>query len=200
MSSSTHDPRGPYFESAFDILATEGYGNLKLAVLCERVGVTTGAFYHNFLNWRDFTRQFLAHWHQERTAQLAELARFESGPLDRLEFLVSAASRLLPHRAEAAIRVWSSIDPAVAALQESVDRERLAVAREAFLDLLGDEAEAERFAQLGLFLLVGFEQSGGSRDPETLAWSLHLIKQVAVDRAISSLKGARSPDSGHGRR
>lgn len=192
--SSGSDPRALYFECAFDILATEGYGSLKLAALCERVGVTTGAFYHNFANWRDFTERLLEHWYRERTTKLAELARSESGSLERLEFLVSAAARL-PHRAEAAIRVWSALDPAVAARQESVDRARLAVTREAFLELLGDEAEAERFAELGLHLLIGFEQSGTSRDPEALAWSLRLIKRAATDRAAVSRDSLQSPGS-----
>lgn len=179
--TDSNDSRRPYFEHAFEILATEGYGGFKQATLCRCVGVTTGAFYHKFKNWRGFTDQFLDHWHQERTTRLAEIARAAPDPLERLELLVAAAAGL-PHRAEAAIRVWGAVDPAVARIQESVDRERLAVTREAFTELLNDEAEADRFARFGLYLLIGFEQSGVGRDPDSLEWSLRLIKKAAAER------------------
>ncbi|MER5538878.1 TetR/AcrR family transcriptional regulator [Streptomyces mirabilis] len=170
-----------YFDCAFDILATQGYGGLKLAPLCERMGVTTGAFYHHFTNWGTFTTALLEHWRQERTRRLVALARLESDPLDQLQVLIDATMEL-PHGAEAAIRVWSAIDPAVRRLQESVDRERHDFVRKAFAALV-DTKEADRLATLGLYLLIGFEQAEPLRDPEALRWAMHALKKTAADRA-----------------
>ena len=64
-----------YFEAAQEILATEGYGGLKLAAVCKYLGVTTGSFYHSFESWGDFTNAFLLNWRRERTTLLAELAK-----------------------------------------------------------------------------------------------------------------------------
>lgn len=176
--------RLPYFVCALEILATDGYGGLKLAPLCRKLGVTTGAFYHSFDNWRDFTAQLLEHWHQERTTQLVELALAVPDPLDQLENLLEATINL-PHQAEAAIRVWSALDDDVAVLQASVDRERYDVIYTAFMTLLGDPAEADLFSRAGMFLLVGFEQSETMRDIPSLEWSLRMVKRAAAERAAS---------------
>lgn len=37
--------RDSYFETGLEILAELGFGALKLAELCRRMGVTTGSFY-----------------------------------------------------------------------------------------------------------------------------------------------------------
>lgn len=172
------DLRTSYFDAALGILATQGYGGLKQAALCRAMGVTTGAFYHSFSSWKDFTGQFLEYWHVERTTRLVVLAEQRPDPLDRLESLVHAAGTL-PHQAESAIRVWSALDPEVAAFQARVDRERFDVIYDAFLELLGDSAEAERYAQAGMYVLIGFEQQRPARDPESLTWCLQLIKAAA---------------------
>lgn len=43
--------REAYFEIGLEVLADVGYGGLKLAVVCNRLGVTTGSFYHYFPSW-----------------------------------------------------------------------------------------------------------------------------------------------------
>jgi AcrR family transcriptional regulator len=40
--------RESYFETGLDVLSDLGYGGLKLAEVCNRLGVTTGSFYHYF--------------------------------------------------------------------------------------------------------------------------------------------------------
>ena len=40
--------REAYFETGLEVLSDLGYGGLKLAEVCNRLGVTTGSFYHYF--------------------------------------------------------------------------------------------------------------------------------------------------------
>ncbi|MDT5106509.1 MAG: hypothetical protein QOI25_4022 [Mycobacterium sp.] len=40
--------RQSYFDAGLDVLSDLGYGGLKLAEVCNRLGVTTGSFYHYF--------------------------------------------------------------------------------------------------------------------------------------------------------
>ena len=42
--------REAYFETGLDVLSDLGYGGLKLAEVCHRLGITTGSFYHYFTN------------------------------------------------------------------------------------------------------------------------------------------------------
>jgi len=76
--------RESYFEVGLEVLSELGYGGLKLAEVCHRLGVTTGSFYHYFPNWPTFTRELVAHWLDDRTSRLAEVARTEPDPRRRI--------------------------------------------------------------------------------------------------------------------
>lgn len=174
-----------FFDQGLELLAHEGYAGFKLAPLCKGLGVSTGAFYHSFNSWRDFTSQLLEYWQQERTVRLVEIVEQNPDPLERLETLLGM-TLALPHRAEAAIRVWSLTDPEVAAVQEAVDTQRYDVIYPAFLELVGDPAEAAHFSRAGLYLLIGFEQAESIQSVESLAWALEQLRQAAAERMVSS--------------
>ena len=50
-----------YFETGLDVLSDLGYGGLELAEVCQRLGVTTGSFYHYFTSWSAYTRDLVAY-------------------------------------------------------------------------------------------------------------------------------------------
>jgi hypothetical protein len=76
----------------------------------------------------------------------------------------------LPHGAEAAIRVWSSLDPQVHTLQAAVDQQRFDIMYESAFEILENKRQAELFAAWGVYLLVGFEQATLPRDTGALEW------------------------------
>jgi AcrR family transcriptional regulator len=125
---SNEDLKERFFEAAQEILATDGYGGLKLAAVCKSLRVTTGAFYHAFGSWNEFTGEFLDNWRRERTTLLIELARAAGDPVVQLEMLRQATVELR-HGGEAAIRVWAAVDPTVAGVQMQVDQERCGAGR-----------------------------------------------------------------------
>ncbi|TWG89681.1 TetR family transcriptional regulator [Nocardioides sp. J9] len=165
--------RDAWFEAANEILATEGYGALKLAPLCRKLGVTTGSFYHSFDNWQDFTDSLLDAWLTERTERLAEIARQNPDPVQRLQLLISNVVDF-NHRAEAAIRVWAGVDERVAVIQRKVDRGRHQAASEALAELVGPE-RAPAFATWGLGTVVGFEMLSEDHPAEELQWALEQV-------------------------
>ncbi|HEY1134824.1 MAG TPA: TetR/AcrR family transcriptional regulator [Nocardioides sp.] len=176
-------PQRRFFEAGLDLLADEGYGALKLAPLCRRVGVTTGSFYHAFPNWPGYTTALLQHWFRERTARAADIASSETDPARRVELLVRAAIDL-PHGAEAAIRVWAGVDTEVAKLQQEVDEQRLTTVSEAIAAAMPAESHelAQHLAQSAFFLLVGYEQSHATGGRDALEWALRLIQEQALGR------------------
>jgi len=115
--------RESYFEAGLDVLSDLGYGGLKLAEVCNRLGVTTGSFYHYFPSWRAYTTELVAHWMEARTMQVVDAVRAEPDPRKRIDTLIQVGLTL-PHGAEAAIRVWSSVDPQVHPVQAAVDQQR----------------------------------------------------------------------------
>ena len=161
--------RVSYFEAGLEILADLGFGGLKLAEVCSRLGVTSGSFYHYFAGWGSYTSELLSYWMHDRTIKLAEAFRRESDPRKRMQLIVREVLSL-PHSAEAAIRAWASVDPAVHAVQAEVDRERFGVCYEYAVEIVHDERQAEVFAQWAVYLLVGFEQATLERDARDYEW------------------------------
>ena len=73
-----------FFQAGFDVLAESGYGGLKLASVCGRLGVTSGSFYHHFANWSEYTRQLITHWQVQMTVRVEEVGE-EPDPRRRLD-------------------------------------------------------------------------------------------------------------------
>jgi hypothetical protein len=97
------------------------------------------------------------------------LAGAEPDPRRRIEAYIRVALAL-PHRAEAAIRVWSAIDAGVHAVQTTVDQRRYDVLFDSAFEILDDKHQAQVFASWSMCLLIGYEQSNLPLDPGDLAW------------------------------
>ena len=161
--------RESYFETGLDVLSDLGYGGLKLAEVCHRLGVTTGSFYHYFDSWPVYTKELVAHWMHERTVQVVEAVRAEPDPRRRIDTLIQAGLGL-PHGAEAAIRVWSSVDPHVHSIQVAVDQQRFDILYESAFEILQHKRQARMFAAKAVYLLIGYEQATLPRDTVALEW------------------------------
>ena len=161
--------REAYFETGLDVLSDLGYGGLKLAEVCSRLGVTTGSFYHYFSSWPAYTRELVETWMKERTVLVIDFLRRETDPRRRIDSLIQVGLEL-PHGAEAAIRVWASMDPVVHGIQMLVDQQRFDVMYSSAMEILGNHKQAEMFARWAVYLLVGHEQATIQRDTAALAW------------------------------
>lgn len=161
--------RESYFETGLEVLSDLGYGGLKLAEVCNRLGVTTGSFYHYFPSWPAYTKELVAHWMQRQTVQIIEAVRAEPEPRRRIDTLIQEGLSL-PHGAEAAIRVWSSVDPEVYAIQAAVDQQRFDIMYESAFEILHNKRQAQVFAAWGVYVLVGYEQAALPRDAVALEW------------------------------
>jgi AcrR family transcriptional regulator len=177
-----------YFEAGLEVLSDLGYGGLKLAEVCNRLGVTTGSFYHYFTGWPAYTKELVAHWMQRKTVQIIEAVRAEPDPRRRIDTLIEEGLSL-PHGAEAAIRVWSSVDPEVYAIQAAVDQQRFDIMYESAFEILQNKRQAELFAAWGVYLLVGFEQATLARDTDALEWIAGQLLDALDSGRFASVPG-----------
>ncbi len=161
--------REAYFETGLDVLSDLGYGGLKLAEVCTRLGVTTGSFYHYFSGWPAYTRELLENWMEERTVLVIEFLKNETDPRRRIDSLIQVGLEL-PHGAEGAIRAWSSLDPDVYDIQVKVDQQRYDIMYSSAREILANHDQAEMFARWAVYLLVGHEQATLPKDTTALAW------------------------------
>ena len=161
--------RESYFEAGLEILADTGFGGLKLAEVCSRLGVTSGSFYHYFTNWGAYTQDLIEYWRQDRTVRVIEVIRSQPSPRKRIEAII-ATGLTLPHSAEAAIRAWSSMNPRVLVVQQEVDQQRFDVLYESALDIVHRPAQARTFAAWAIYVFVGYEQSTLPKDLKMFEW------------------------------
>lgn len=180
--------REAYLEMGLEVLAELGFGGLKLAQVCDRLGVTTGSFYHHFPNWPAYTRELIAHWVTTYTEQLVALAKADADPRRRIGNLCQVGLTL-PHGAEVAIRSWSAVDDEVRAAQIRVDQQRFEVMYESAYEILERKRQAQLFANWAVYLLVGYEQATLPRDPVAQSW---IIDQL-LD-ALDSGRFSSAPD------
>jgi AcrR family transcriptional regulator len=180
--------RVAYFETGLDVLSDLGYGGLKLAEVCNRLGVTSGSFYHFFDNWPTYTRELVEHWRRASTVEMVKWLREQPDPRRRIDSIIDTGLHL-PHRAEAAIRAWSSADPDVYAVQVDVDNERHQILRESALEILHHERQAQLFADWAVYLLVGYEQATLPADPGALEWIVGQLLDALDAGRFASVPG-----------
>lgn len=173
-------PQLRYLEAGLEILARDGFPSLKLATICAETATTTGSFYYAFNNWASYCQELIDYWRQTKSELLIDAVKSVDDPRERLDVLIDVGLNL-PHASEAAIRVWSASDSDVARAVADVDASRVAVIADAYEGVVGDRELGERFARLGMMLLVGHEL-GTTSNVDDLLFGFHLFMQSALTK------------------
>ncbi|MGW5722765.1 TetR/AcrR family transcriptional regulator [Amycolatopsis sp. NPDC003865] len=125
-------------------LAEQGAPSVTIERLTERLGLSKGSFYHHFKGISGFRTALLAHFETERTTRFMEQA--DTAPDDRLGALLKLVLAPGPGLGlEIAVRAWALQDAEARAVQERVDRTRVAY----LTDVSGDAGLAQ-----ALYLIV----------------------------------------------
>ncbi|MEV7008487.1 TetR/AcrR family transcriptional regulator [Streptosporangium sp. NPDC051022] len=142
-----------WLDEGLVILAAHGAPALTIELLCERLRLTKGSFYHHFRGMPAYRTALLDHFERRFTTEFIETV--ESGAhapatirLERLFELVAGIGD--SPDLEIAVRAWAQQDEQARAVQARVDRRRID------------------------YLRILWEQHGG-QDPQTMARLLYLI-------------------------
>ncbi|MFC8042923.1 TetR/AcrR family transcriptional regulator [Nocardia sp. NPDC057353] len=154
-----------YFDIALEVLAELGFKGLNIGVLCRRLGVTSGSFYHHFGSWQGFVDLLLETWEQRQVRILRARNFGRSTPDDDVRALSDLACGL-NHRAEAAIRAWAANDESVAVALKRVDESRRRTVQKAIDGIVHDPDIAGVLTALGMSTLIGYQQiAPGAEEP-----------------------------------
>jgi AcrR family transcriptional regulator len=146
-----------YFREALAVLGDYGSDALTIAVLCERLDVTKGSFYHHFGGMPGFVTQLLEYWEREHSERLIKLSKSQPDAAQRIMTLTDMGVHL-PHGPEAAIRAWARSSPEVAEVTARVDRRRERHLTDAIAAIGVERARARLLAHIGITLLIGVQQ------------------------------------------
>jgi AcrR family transcriptional regulator len=114
-----------WLDAGLVLLAEQGAPSVTIERLTERLGLSKGSFYHHFKGMGGFRTALLAHFEAERTTRFMEQA--DAAPGDRLGALLKLVLAPGPGLGlEIAVRAWALQDAEARAVQERVDRTRVA--------------------------------------------------------------------------
>ncbi|WP_067856661.1 TetR/AcrR family transcriptional regulator [Nocardia shimofusensis] len=157
-----------YFHTALEVLAELGFKGLNIGVLCRKLGVTSGSFYHHFGSWQGFVDTLLEHW-ENRQILLLRGRNFNQGNPDDDVTAMADLALGLHHAAEAAIRAWAANDESVNLALKRVDESRRRTVHKAVRNVLGDDDTATVVTSMGMAMLVGYQQiAAGGGDGTSL--------------------------------
>ncbi|MEV6430401.1 TetR/AcrR family transcriptional regulator [Nocardia sp. NPDC051463] len=156
-----------YFDTALEVLAELGFKGLNIGVLCRRLGVTSGSFYHHFGSWQGFVDVLLEHWENRQVLILRTLRFNQGNPDDDIRAMSDLASGL-HHAAEAAIRAWAANDESVNLALKRVDESRRRTVHKAIKGVVGADDTAAVVTSLGMAMLIGYQQIAASGEDVSL--------------------------------
>lgn len=148
--------REDWVRGALEVLREHGVGGVKIVVIAERLGVTSGSFYWHFRNLQDLLDCLLEYWERELTDAVIVLAKAFSGPPE--DRILNLMLQVIDQDAAAfdpAISVWAKNDPSAEAVFERTLRKRFDFARWMFKQCGFSDRQAGIRGRLMVAYLMG---------------------------------------------
>jgi AcrR family transcriptional regulator len=125
MRKKSRLSREDWLQETLKLLQHRGLEGVKIVVIAERMGVTSGSFYWHFKNLRDLLDCLLDYWERELTNAVMESAKAFSGPpenriLTLMLQVIEEDAAIYDH----AISIWTRSDPSAKAVFERTLRTR----------------------------------------------------------------------------
>ena len=140
-----------WYFAGLEALKEQGLEGLKLRLLSDRLGVTTGSFYWHFENVQDFHQKLLDHWISWDTTKTAAEAKHASSPLQRLEQLIEDKELL---QYDDPIRLWARSNGLAARAIARADKMRVRRVSQILMDIGFDADVAMKRAHVILWTAV----------------------------------------------
>lgn len=136
-----------------------GLNELKINVLCEKLKVTKGCFYHWFNSKRDYEFQILEFWKQRFTQSFIDNAEVGITEKQKLSLLGRQCidGAINGNRLEFEINAWSFKDPEVSAFVYSVYKTRYEYLEKLLRGIYNDKTLVKKHALVLYSLVIGVD-------------------------------------------
>ncbi len=123
--AATRLTREDWVRGAIEALQERGVDGVKIVVIADRLGVTSGSFYWHFKGLRELLDCVLEYWEVELTdAIIGRAMGFSGPPEDRILDLMLQVIEIDAAAPDHAILVWARSDPAAKEVFERTLRRR----------------------------------------------------------------------------
>lgn len=151
--------REDWLNLARNVLVDEGVGEIKIAILAEKLGVSRSSFYWYFENRRDLLEALLQEWEARNTKTLVSKCGQPSRTISEGAcnfFRCFVDTSLFDHGLDFAVREWARRDVAVRARIDLADQTRLHAVTEMFLRHGYEAYDAECRARILYYMQIGY--------------------------------------------
>ncbi len=166
-----------WLEEGLAALEQLGVAGLTLETLTQRLGVTTGSFYHHFKDQPDYQAQLLDYWEQSATVEVIRASEANTTP-EAILHQILALSLARPNDPEAALRAWAMQDAQVREAVARVDRQRLDYGQQLFQAIVGDAHQALVLVRLLYAILIGGRQMRPALSQAELQELIHEFERL----------------------
>jgi AcrR family transcriptional regulator len=137
------------------VVRESGITKLRLAALTQRLGVSTGSFYHHFVDFQDYLAAVAEYYTVDRVQGLLQRAAAQAQtPIERIKILGRLSLRDRTFELDAAMRVWATMDERAVHAVVSAEQVTLDFLAEAFCDLGIAKEDAQLRARILLSVNV----------------------------------------------
>jgi AcrR family transcriptional regulator len=148
--------REDWQQESLKVLQQRSVDGVKIVVIAERLGVTSGSFYWHFKNLRDLLSSLLDYWERELTDVVMNAAKAYVGPpedriLNLMLQVIEEDAAIFDH----AISVWARKDPAAREVYERTLRKRFDFSRWMFKQAGFPDRQARVRGRLMVAYLMG---------------------------------------------
>jgi AcrR family transcriptional regulator len=148
--------REDWVRGALEVLREHGVGGVKVVVIAQRLGVTSGSFYWHFKNLQDLLDCLLEFWERELTDAVIVVAKaYEGSPQDRILNLMIQVIAEDAAAYDPAISVWAKNDPRAKEVFERTLHKRFDFARWMFKQCGFSDRQASIRGRLTVAYLMG---------------------------------------------
>jgi AcrR family transcriptional regulator len=155
--------RNVWLDTARQALIEEGTAGVEINKLAKRLGVSRSGFYWFFKDRQQLLDELLAYWVQTSTVQFERIlqARGHNG-VEEFQAIIDlwVEENEYDPKWDGAVRDWARTSPTVLKAVQNVDKKRIAVLEQVFLDLGFKEMEAHVRARVTYYHQVGYYALG----------------------------------------
>lgn len=157
-AGSSRLDRDDWIKVARQALIDGGVASVKIVLLAEVLGATSGSFYWHFADRSELLAALLLDWEVSNTLALVEAASGDADPQAKFERVVDMWLREddFDPKYDSAVRDWSRGSPAVEAAVHRVDSARIEILRRIFVEMGDRDPKALARAQIAYYHQVGY--------------------------------------------
>ena len=153
--------------ASLEVLDEQGIDGVKIVVIAERMGVTSGSFYWHFKNLQDLLDCLLEYWELELTDAIIVAAKsIEAAPGDRILRLMTQVVEQDAAKYDHAIWVWAKRDPLAREVFDRTLRKRFDFACWMFRQCGFSQRQATNRGRLMVAYLMGESATNLKTDPK----------------------------------